>query len=150
MIVLQGSLKSLKRQVTFSPDLVGNLSTTSTVDHLSDVLNIRRKLDPLQNIERTYLVKGDATKTLNAYLKDHPETIISFAYFDFDLYEPTLECLKLITPYLTKGAIVGFDELNSFVCPGETVAVRELLGLKNYKVNRSKDFSGHGSYIIWE
>ena len=141
-----------KDKSTFSPDLeAGNLSTTPNyVDHLSDVLNIRRKLDPLPNIERTYLVKGDATKTLNAYLKDHPETIISFAYFDFDLYEPTLECLKLITPYLTKGAIVGFDELNSFVCPGQTVAVRELLGLKNYKVNRSKDFSGHGSYIIWE
>tara|TARA_B100000886_G_C20426418_1_gene494284 strand:+ start:7205 stop:7981 length:777 start_codon:yes stop_codon:yes gene_type:complete len=141
-----------KDKSSCSPNLeAGNLSTTPNyLNHLSDVLNTRRRLDPLPNIERTFIVEGDATKTLEDYLKKHTETIISFAYFDFDLFEPTLECLKMISPYLTKGAIIGFDELNSIVCPGETVALRELLGLKNYKVNRSRDFSGHGSYIIWE
>ena len=129
----------------------GYLSTTSNYfDHLSDVLNVRRKLDPLPNIERTFIVKGEAPKSLKDYLKEHPETIISFAYFDFDLYEPTLECIKMIIPFITKGAIIGFDELNSKVCPGETIAVRELLGLNNFKIKRSRNFSGHGSYIIWE
>tara|TARA_B100001250_G_scaffold412108_1_gene442467 strand:+ start:34 stop:804 length:771 start_codon:yes stop_codon:yes gene_type:complete len=141
-----------KDKSSHSPNLeAGNLSTTSNyINHLSDVLTVRRKLDPLPNIERTFIVKGEAPKSLNDHLKEHPETIISFAYFDFDLYEPTLECIKLIIPHLTKGALIGFDELNSFICPGETVAFRELLGLNKYKVNRSRDFSGHGSYIIWE
>ncbi len=93
------------------------------------------------------MVKGDATVTLEKYLKEHPETIIAFAYFDFDVYEPTKKCLELIKPYLTKGSIIGFDELNDPQFPGETVAVRETLGLQNVRIQRSK-YSGIQSYIV--
>ena len=50
------------------------------------------------------------------------------AYFDFDIYEPTKECLKLIKDHITKGTIIGIDELNTSDFPGETVALKEVLG----------------------
>jgi hypothetical protein len=61
------------------------------------------------------------------YLENNPETIIAFAYFDFDLYEPTKICLEAILPHSTKGAIIGFDEINSHIFPGETKALMKFL-----------------------
>ena len=57
------------------------------------------------------LVKGDAPEGLRKYLDAHPETIVAFAYFDMDLYEPTRECLEILKDYTTKGTVIGFDEL---------------------------------------
>ena len=117
--------------------------------YLEQVLNCHELESPLNHIKKNYIIKGDAIKTLKKYLSDHKETIISFAYFDFDLYEPTLECLKLISPYLTKGSIIGFDELCDPGFPGETQALREVLGTNNFKITRNK-FSALQSYIIYE
>ena len=91
----------------------------------------------------------DATITLPQYLKDHPETIIAFAYFDFDIYEPTKVCLESILPHLTKGSVIGFDELNYATFPGETIALKEVLGLNKYKIHHSM-YEPLCSYIIIE
>jgi hypothetical protein len=45
--------------------------------------------------------------------------------------------------------VIGFDELNDKEFPGETVAVREALGLSNVRIERNK-FSGAQSYVIVE
>ena len=100
---------------------------------------------PLKKFE---LVKGDATKTIKEYLERNPQTVIALAYFDLDLYEPTKECLKAILPFLTKGSIIGFDELNAEVFPGETIAFREVLG-NNFKIEKSK-MSSQESFIVYE
>lgn len=118
-------------------------------DYLTKVLDYHHSECPLSHIKKNTLVKGDATVMLERYLKEHPETIIAFAYFDFDVYEPTKKCLELIKPYLTKGSIIGFDELNDPQFPGETVALRESLGLQNIAIQRSK-YSGIQSYFIVE
>lgn len=123
--------------------------TENYEDYLKEVLEYHHSECPLSHINKNFLVKGDATVTLEKYLKEHPETIIAFAYFDFDVYEPTKKCLELIKPYLTKGSIIGFDELNDPQFPGETVAVREALGLQNVRIQRSK-YSGIQSYIVIE
>lgn len=115
-------------------------------DYLTEILNYHESESPLSHIKKSILIKGDAPVMLKKYLKEHPETIIAFAYFDFDVYEPTKRCLELIKPYLTKGSIVGFDELNDSHFPGETVALREALGLNNVAVKRSK-YSGIQSYL---
>ena len=115
---------------------------------LSRVLALRNSLDPLPHVMRMAIHRGDATEQLAAYLQSHPETIVALAHFDMDLYEPTKECLKLLKPFLTRGSVLAFDELVSFVSPGETVAVREILGLDQIRVRRSPLYSGHGSYII--
>ena len=117
--------------------------------HLDAVLKCHENECPLSHIQKNSTVKGDAIKTLKTYLNDHPETIIAFAYFDFDIYKPTLECLKLISPYLTKGSVLGFDELCDPGFPGETEALREVFGTTKWSIRRSK-FSGIQSYLIVE
>ena len=81
-------------------------------------------------------MERDATETLPQYLKDNPETIIALAYFDFDIYTPTKVCLEALIPHLTKGSVLAFDELNCPDFPGETIALREVLGLSRYAIRR--------------
>lgn len=117
--------------------------------YLESVLAYHETECPLPHIRKFELHKGDAGVTLEKYLKDHPETIIALAYFDFDLYEPTKKCLQLIKNHLTKGTVLGFDELNWPQFPGETLAVKEVLGLDRYSIRRSPH-NPNPSYIVIE
>uniref|UniRef100_UPI004048B656 hypothetical protein n=1 Tax=Rheinheimera sp. TaxID=1869214 RepID=UPI004048B656 len=103
----------------------------------------------LNHIKKYEIVKGDATATLAQYLADNPQTIIAMAYFDFDIYEPTKKCLELIKGHLTKGSVIGFDELNYHKFPGETLALKEVFGLDKYAIRRSP-LSPLTSYIVIE
>lgn len=106
------------------------------VKELEDILQLHTLNAPISHKIKHELVPGDATITVPAYLETHPETIIALAYFDFDLYTPTRDCLKAILPHLTKGSVLAFDELNMPEFPGETVAVKEVLGLSRYAIRR--------------
>ncbi len=117
--------------------------------YLADLLALREQQSPLAEVQKFEVIKGDAPKMLEQYLKQHPETIIALAYFDMDLYQPTADCLHLIRDRLTVGSVVGFDELNHAAFPGETTAVREVLGLKNIRLRRSV-WSGDESYFVVE
>lgn len=117
--------------------------------YLEKLLAHYEKTAPRSGAKRFRLIKGDACKTLPEYLDKHPETIIALAYFDFDIYEPTKVCLERIQPHLTKGSIIAFDELNKPELPGETIAVREVLGLGRYRLRRSA-FRGFPSYLVVE
>jgi hypothetical protein len=83
------------------------------------------------------------------YLQEHPETIVAFAYFDFDIYQPTKDCLKLLISKMPKGGIIAFDELLDPQFPGETIAYDEILRISNYKLYKNP-FGGIQSYIIIE
>ncbi len=128
----------------------GAFSVTEDYEkYLEEILAYHENECPLSHIKKNVILKGDAVVMLEKYLKEHPETIIAFAYFDFDVYSPTKKCLELIKPYLTKGSIIGFDELNDPQFPGETIAVRESLGLNNIALQRSK-YSGIQSYFEYQ
>lgn len=116
--------------------------------YLSVVLQYHENKSPLSHIKRTKIIKGDVSETLPKYLKDHPETIIAFAYLDVDIYEPTKKILELIKPYLIKGSVVAFDELNFDTFPGETRAFDEVFGLNNYRLYRIP-FESLGCYLIF-
>jgi hypothetical protein len=105
-------------------------------DYLNKLLTLQEQLNPMSHIQRYELVKGDVSETLPAYLKRHPETIISLAVLDFDIYEPTKFALHAIMPHLMKGSILVFDELCDPYFPGETLALMETFGLKNLSVQR--------------
>jgi len=125
----------------------GQLALTDNYDdYLGKILDNQEKDNPLGHIRKFELRKGDGTKQIHDYLEKNPETIISLAYFDFDLYEPTRECLKAIKPRLVKGSIVGFDELNDPDSPGETLALMEVFGLENVKLQRFP-FASRVSYF---
>ena len=102
---------------------------------------------PIAHKKKHELVQGDATHELPAYLDRNPQTIIALAYFDFDIYEPTKVCLEAILPYLTRGSIIAFDELNVPEFPGETVALREVLGSSKYAIRRDSS-APLTSYIV--
>lgn len=123
--------------------------TSNYADYLSNIIDFHESESPISHIKKYELVKGDATVTIHNYLKENPETIIAFAYFDFDIYEPTKVCLEAIIPHLTKGSIIGFDEINFHDFPGETLALKEVFGLSKYKIRRST-FNSKESYIIIE
>lgn len=95
--------------------------------------NNERHLSHIQNVE---LVQGDFMKTADAYLATQPQTIVSLLYLDFDLYEPTKKALEVFLPRMPKGAIVAFDEINCNSFPGETKAFDEVMGIRNYRVQR--------------
>lgn len=82
-------------------------------------------------------------------MQEYPETIIALAYFDFGLYEPTKNCLELIRDHLTRGAVIGFDELTTPNFKGETLALKEVIGLNRYKIQKSA-LSSLESYVIFE
>lgn len=98
-------------------------------DHLREVLDAHEAADPSGHIRRTFVVPGDVRETVPRYLAEHPETVIALAYFDLDLYEPTRQVLEAIRPYLTRGSVLAFDEIGYARWPGETVALREAMGL---------------------
>jgi hypothetical protein len=123
--------------------------TENYEEYLESILSYHERESPLSHIKKHELVKGDATETLEKYLTDHPETIIALAYFDFDLYEPTKKCLTLIKNHLTKGSVLGFDELNWPAFPGETIALKEVFGLDRYRIRRSP-LNPTPSYIVIE
>ena len=115
---------------------------------LEELLGIQEKESPLGHMRKFELVKGDVTRTLPRYLEDNPETVVALAYFDMDLYEPTLAALTTIRDRLVKGSVIGLDEVNVAHYPGETIAVMEALGLENVRLRRSPTDS-LPSYFVW-
>jgi hypothetical protein len=90
----------------------------------------------MAHLKRFELVKGDAARTVPAYFKAHPETIVSLAIFDFDIYKPTKAALAAVKPHICKGTILVFDELCDDIFPGETVALQETFGINNLAIKR--------------
>lgn len=116
--------------------------------YLDQLLALKETQSPIPQVKKFELVKGDAPKMLEKYLADHPETLVSMAYFDMDIYEPTIQCLKIIKPRLTKGSVVGFDELNFPEFPGETLAFLEGVGANNVRLRRNR-WCGNESFFIF-
>ena len=118
-------------------------------NYLARLLDYHQRENVMPNIKKYELVKGDAAEGLERYLKEHPETIVSLAYFDLQLYEPTKRCLEMLRPYLVRGSVIAMDELNCAEFPGETIAVREVLGLDRFRITRSQ-FLPDRAYITIE
>jgi hypothetical protein len=121
--------------------------TDDYADYLAKVLDYHERESPISHLKKFELVKGDASESIVKYLRDKPETIVALAYFDFDLYEPTKACLNAIKDHLTKGSVIGFDELNNRDYPGETLALKETIGLGRYQIRHSQ-YSSTASYIV--
>jgi hypothetical protein len=116
--------------------------------YLSELLQLQEQESPLSHLKKKHeIVKGDASKEIEHYFKRQPETIVALAYFDMDLYEPTAKCLSSIRERLTRGSVIGFDELNEASFPGETMALKEVLGLGRYSIRRFPH-NTRSSYIV--
>lgn len=124
--------------------VVGNYK--SYLERLLEDLERNNSLPHLTNFE---LVEGDATKTIKEYFEKHPYALVSHAFFDFDLYEPTKACLEELLKHAPLGAVIGFDELNDADSPGETVALLETIGIRKMRIERFPWVS-RVSYVVLE
>lgn len=128
---------------------VGSNSVTKNyVDYLKKVMELQEKTNPISHIKKHELVVGDAVVEIEKYLEKYPETIVALAYFDFDIYEPTMKCLQAIKPRLVKGSVLGFDELNDHDSPGETIALKEVFGMENIRLKRVRIASRISYFVV--
>jgi len=128
----------------------GDYSTTPDYEaYLESLMALLEAESPLPHLKKFELVKGDVTKTLPRYLKAHPSTVVALAYFDLDIYQPTRAAIRAIGKHITKGTVIGFDEVNDETTPGETLALAEELGLRNVRLKRWP-WSARTSYLIVE
>ncbi len=115
----------------------GSFSVSKDYDaYLGKLLALSDSLNPIPHLKKFELVKGDAIATVPEYLKKHPETIVSLAIFDFDIYRPTKAALEAIRPHVMRGTVLVFDELCDDIFPGETLALREVFGLNKLRIER--------------
>jgi hypothetical protein len=115
--------------------------------YLEALLGLQEALNPIPHLKKFELVRGNAMETIPAYLKRQPETIVSLAIFDFDIYQPTRAALEAIKPHLFKGSVLVFDELADDIFPGETVALREVFNLADLKIERLP-MTARVSYVV--
>lgn len=108
----------------------------------NDLLKILKKKRIEKNVE---LIKGDITKTVPAYTKNHPELKISLLNVDVDLYEPSVTILETLFPLVSKGGIVIFDDYGIFA--GETKAVDDYFNKSKVEIKKIP-FSKTPSYFI--
>jgi len=114
---------------------IGGLATNA-YDDLQECIRLYDINRPIGHIPRVELVAGDAIKTMPEYVQKNKHLVVAMLYLDFDLYEPTKVALETFLPFMPKGAVIAFDELNQTAWPGETQAVLETVGLRNLRIQR--------------
>lgn len=116
-------------------------------DILEEAIGLYDQNRALGHLSKVELVKGNICETFPKYLECNPSLVIGLLYLDLDLYQPTLDTLKLAIDRIPKGGVIAFDELNHPDYPGETIAVLEAVGIKNLRLQRF-DISSMLSYAI--
>ena len=90
----------------------------------------------LGHIPKVRLVRGDIETTLPSFIESNPHLVVSLLHLDADLYRPTRIGLELLIPRIPRGGVIVFDEINSRLFPGETVALIEAVGIRTLKLHR--------------
>lgn len=122
-------------------------TTANYADYLEQLLAFQEQESPLSHLRKFEVVRGDVIETLPPYLERNPHTVIALAYFDLDLYKPTKFVLEQIRERITRGTVIGFDEVNDASTPGETLALMEVLGLRNVALKRFPH-NARTSYLV--
>lgn len=82
-----------------------------------------------QNLDNTVKVhKMDVTKELTAFFDAYQHLQFKIVFLDAGMYEVVKACLPLFWNRLIKGGYLILDQFNFEVAPGETLAVKEILG----------------------
>ena len=74
--------------------------------------NLYKKIPKLK--KNVIPIIGWAEDNIDNFLNTHHPKI-NFVHFDMDIYDSTLFILQKIKPYLTKGAVLLFDEFYNFI-----------------------------------
>jgi hypothetical protein len=127
---------------------VGGLAVDS-YDDIKQSCRIHDMYRPLGHIEKVELIKGDVNDTIPKFMAKKPHLIVSLLYLDFDIYKPTMVALRHFISCMPKGSIIAFDQLNSVSFPGETVALKDVLGVRALRLKRFI-YGTSISYVVME
>lgn len=107
------------------------------VSYLSNLLKVHEGNNVLGHITGNHkLIVGDVTETAPKYFKDHPESLIAFAFFDMGLYRPTKVALECIVENMVPGGVILMDELTWSESPGEAIAFKEVFKNRKYTIEK--------------
>jgi hypothetical protein len=99
-----------------------------TGNYHGDLESLKFIIDSFDLSHRVELVQGDANKTVPQYFAEKSYLLISLAYFDFDLYDPTIAAWNAIKSNMNKSSLIAFDEgLDQQLWVGEYKAAKEIL-----------------------
>lgn len=116
-------------------------------DELTQLADIYDSTRFLGHVPKVKLVRGDATRTIPAFIDENPHLLVSLLYMDFDLYEPTKVALEHFLPRMPKGAVLAFDELDNPLWPGETLAMLESHARRPLRLERL-DFDPYIAFAV--
>lgn len=125
---------------------VGGYSGAS-IESLRSIVGGHDNERPLGHIPKVELVAGDACLTIPEYFQANPQLVVACLNLDFDLYEPTAVAISTFLPRMPRGAVIVFDELNSYDWPGETVALAKTIGINNLRLQRH-NFHSQIAYAV--
>lgn len=117
------------------------------LDELTSLVDIYDSSRFLGHVDKVHFVKGDATKTIPAFVEKNPHLVVSMLFLDFDLYEPTKVALEHFLPRMPKGAVLAFDELDNPLWPGETLAMLETHAQRRLRIERL-DFDPYIGFAV--
>lgn len=116
---------------------VGGFAVCSGMhEHLERAAAMHDATRFLGHIPKVRIIPGEIEVTVPEYLRLNPHLIISLLHIDTDLYSPTRIAFSELLPRVPKGGIVVCDELNDRRFPGETLALREMVGIGSVKLER--------------
>jgi hypothetical protein len=96
-------------------------------DTLDYLLKLHEKNNILPHIHGIHqVVKGDVLTTLPQYFKKNPETLISLAFFDMNLFEPTSFAMKTILDRVVPSGLLCFYQLQRDILPGEALTYLDI------------------------
>lgn len=96
-------------------------------NYLNNLLTIHEKNNALGHLSGNHkVIKGNASVTVEEYLKTNPSSTIALAYLDLGLYEPTKKVLHSIAKYLIPGSIIVLMQFTREELPGDAVAFKEV------------------------
>jgi hypothetical protein len=105
-------------------------------DDLRECIDLFDQNRFLNHIPKVELVKGNIEDSVPSYLAGNPHTVVSLLYLDAVVYKPSVAALQHFKPRIPKGGCIVFDQLNSALWPGETMAVMKELGIPNVRIQR--------------
>lgn len=87
-----------------------------------------RELIGLQNLDGTIKIHNlDVRTDLPKFFEEHPHLRFRLVFLDSGTYSVTKSSIEELWPRLNVGGVMIFDQYNSEVAPGETLAIHELL-----------------------
>jgi hypothetical protein len=117
--------------------------------YLAELLEVHEGNNAFGHIRGNHkLVCGNVEETAPKYFKDHPETIVAFAFFDMGPYEPTVAALRAIKPHLLPGSLLLFDELTWPGAPGEAIAFKETFKDVSYRIEKCELYPSKSIVVV--